>query len=61
VGGGVAGQRLAEGRADLVAGAGPPAHLPRVRQEDDRPDDTVGQRAAVAEQEIYYVSRLSER
>ena len=37
----VLGQRLAEGRGDLVAGPGAPAHLARVGQEDHRPDDAV--------------------
>ena len=37
------GERLAETRAHLVPGLGPPAHVARVRQEQHRPHDVVAQ------------------
>ena len=42
------GHRRAQGRGDLVAGPGAPAHLPRVGQEDHRPDHAVLERGTVA-------------
>ncbi len=44
----VLGERRAERRGDLVAGAGAPLHLARVRQEDDRTHDAVVEGGAVA-------------
>ena len=41
------GHRGAQGRGDLVAGPGAPAHLAGVGQEDHRPDDPVLQRVRV--------------
>jgi hypothetical protein len=45
-------QRLAQAGAHLVAGAGAPPHLPGVGQEDHRPDDAVGEGAAVPVAEV---------
>ena len=44
----VLGHRLAEPGGDLVAGLGAPAHVAAVGEEDDGPDDAVGERVAVA-------------
>ena len=44
----VLGHRLAEPGGDLVARLGPPAHVAAVGEEDDGPDDAVGERVAVA-------------
>ncbi len=48
LGDGVLGHRFAEPGGDLVAGLGPPAHVAAVGEEDDRPDDAVAERVAVA-------------
>ena len=44
----VLGQRLAQPRGHLVAGAGAPLHLAAVGHEQHRPHDVVGQRVGVA-------------